>query len=90
MSRNELIEHSRESAKNLHAMQVQMKRLEQHQQNMSTVGSNTDSEFRQLFQELYSEIRNKMEKHDNKICYWDNCNVDSEFDTPDLIINEAC
>jgi hypothetical protein len=67
MSRNELIDHSRESAKKLHTMQVQTKRLEQHQQNMSTVGSNTDSEFRQLFQELYSGIRNKMEKHDNKI-----------------------
>ena len=66
-----------------------MKRLEQHQQNMSTVGSNTDSEFRQLFQELYSEIRHKMEKHDNKICYWDNCNVDSEFDTPDLLMKHV-
>jgi hypothetical protein len=71
-------------------MQVQMKRLEQHQQNISEhSGSNTDSEFRQLFQELYSEIRNKMEKHDNKICYWDNCNVDSEFDTRDLLMKHV-
>ena len=86
MSKNQLIEHSRESANKLHGMQVKMKRLEQHQQNMSTVGSNTDSELRQLFQELYSGIKNKIEKHDNKICYWDNCNVDNEFDTHDLLL----
>ena len=55
MSRDELIEHSRKSAKQLHGMQMQVKRLEQHQQNMSTVGSNTDVEFRQLFQSCTME-----------------------------------
>ena len=87
MSRDELIEHSRESAKKFHAMQVQMKRLEKHQENMSAVGNNTDKEFRQLFQELYSGLQSKIEKCNNKICYWDDCYA--EFDRPELLMKHV-
>lgn len=87
MTRNELIEHSRESAKKLHAMQVQMKRLKEHQENMSAVGNNTDREFRQLFQELYSGLQSKIKKHDNKLCYWDDCY--SEFDSLELLMTHV-
>ena len=48
MSKDELIDHSRKTAKKLHSMQTRMKRLEQYQEDMSTVGGQTDSEFRKL------------------------------------------
>jgi hypothetical protein len=42
-------------------MQVKLKRLEQHQQEMSTVGNNTDSDFRTLFKQLYEGISKNIE-----------------------------
>ena len=53
MSKDKLLEHSREMADNIHVMQIKIKRLEEYQREMSTVGSNTDSDFRNLFQQLY-------------------------------------
>ena len=46
MSKERLIENSKEMAAKIHRMQVKLKRLEQYQQEMSTMGNNTDSDFR--------------------------------------------
>ena len=82
---DELIEHSREPKKA--SMKAAMKRLEKHQENMNAIGHNTDKEFRQLFQELYSGLQSKIEKHNNKICYWDDCYA--QFDRPELLMKHV-
>ncbi len=43
MSKDKLLKHSREMADKIHVMQIKIKRLEEYQREMSTVGSNTDS-----------------------------------------------
>ena len=68
-------------------MQVKIKRLEECYENMSTVGCNTDSEFRGLFQDLFNGLSKKVEKNNNKACYWVNCDNDTEFNSPELLIS---
>jgi hypothetical protein len=89
MSKDELVEHSRDTANKLHAMQVRMKRLEEYQENMSTVGSKTDSEFRQLFEDLFHGLKKKVEKNNDKACYWDNCNSNNDFNTAELLLKHV-
>lgn len=86
MSKDELVEHSRSTAKKIHSMQVKIKRLEECQENMSTVGYNTDSEFRGLFQDLFDGLNKKVEKNNNKACYWVNCDNNNEFNSHELLM----
>ena len=53
---------------------------------MSTVGSNTDSDFRNLFQQLYKELGKIAENHNNNTCYWDFCQSENEFKSPELLL----
>ena len=86
MSKDKLLEHSREMADKIHVMQTKIKRLEEYQREMSTVGSNTDSDFRKLFQQLYKGLNKVVEKHDNNTCYWESCNLETEFKSPELLL----
>jgi hypothetical protein len=86
MSKDELIEHSRKTAKKFHSMQTQKKRLEQYQEDMSTVGGQTDSEFRKLFNDLYDGISKKVEKCNNNTCYWDYCDRSDAFSSKELLL----
>ena len=86
MSKDKLLKHSREMADKIHVMQIKIKRLEEYQREMSTVGSNTDSDFRNLFQQLYKGLNKVVEKHDNNTCYWEGCNLETEFKTPELLL----
>ena len=86
MSKDELIDHSRKTAKKLHSMQTQMKRLKQYQEDMSTVGGQTDSEFRKLFSDLYDGLSKKVEKCNNNTCYWDYCDRSDEFCSKELLM----
>ena len=53
---------------------------------MSTVGCKTDSEFRVLFQDLFDRLSKKVEKNNDKTCYWVNCYNDNEFDSSELLM----
>jgi hypothetical protein len=86
MSKQELLDHCRESAKTFHSMQTQMKRLEQYQEDMSTVGGQTDSEFRKLFNDLYDGLSKKVEKCNNNTCYWNYCDRSDEFCSKELLM----
>ena len=86
MSKDELIDHSWKTAKKLHSMQTQMKRLKQHQEDMSTVRGQTDSEFRKLFSDLYDGLSKKVEKCNNNTCYWDYCDRSDEFCSKELLM----
>ena len=89
MSKDKLLEHSREMADKIHVMQTKIKRLEEYQREMSTVGSNTDSDFRKLFQQLYKGLNKVVEKHDNNTCYWEGCNLETEFKSPELLLGHS-
>jgi uncharacterized protein Yka (UPF0111/DUF47 family) len=70
MSKENFIQNSREMAAKVHRMQFKLKRLEQYQQEMSTVGDSTDSVFRTLFKQLYEGLSKNIEKQENNyICY---------------------
>jgi hypothetical protein len=56
MSKENVIQNSREMAAKVHRMQVKLKRLEQYQQEMSTVGDCTDSNFRTLFNSYMKDL----------------------------------
>ena len=86
MTKDKLLEHSRQMADKIHMMQVKIKRLETYQREMSTVGSNTDSDFRNLFLQLYKGLGKIVEKHDNNTCYWDFCQSENEFKSPELLL----
>jgi hypothetical protein len=86
MSKDELVANSRDTAKKLHTMQTRIKRLEECQESMSTVGCKTDSEFRGLFQDLFDGLSKKVEKNNNKVCYWANCDNVNEFDSLELLM----
>ena len=86
MSKDELVAHSRDTAKKLHTMQTRIKRLEECQESMSTVGCKTDSEFRGLFQDLFDRLSKKVEKNNNKVLYWTKCDNVNEFDSLELLM----
>ena len=86
MTKDKLLEHSRQMADKIHMMQVKINRLETYQREMSTVGSNTDSDFRNLFQQLYKGLGKIVEKHNNNTCYWDFCQSENEFKSPELLL----
>ena len=69
-------------------MQTQMKRtrLKQYQEDMSTVGSQTDSEFRKLFNDVYDGLSKKVENCNNNTCYWGNCDRSDEFCSKELLM----
>lgn len=64
MTKDKLVEHSRQTSEKLHRLQVRLKSLEEHQKDMSRVGYNTDNDFKQLFQQLYSGFKKISEKHE--------------------------
>lgn len=86
MFKDELLEHSREMAGKLHIMQNKIRRLEEYQRQMSTVGTNTDSDFRMLFQQLYKGLNKVVEKHNNNTCYWHSCHLETEFESPEILL----
>ena len=67
-------------------MQVRMKRLEESKDNITTVGCKTDSEFRGLFQDLFSGLSKKVEKNNNNACYLLNCDNDNDFNSLELLM----
>ena len=86
MLKERLIENSKEMAAKIHRMQVKLKRLEQYQQEMSTVGNNTDSDFKTLFKQLYEGISKNIEKHEANVCYWEDClPFEHKFETAELL-----
>ena len=44
MTKDQLVEHSRRTAETLHGLQVRLRRLQEHQESMATVSSETDSD----------------------------------------------
>ena len=87
MSKEKLIENSREMAAKVHQMQVKLKRLEQYQQEMSTVGNSTDADFRSLFKQLYDGLSKNIDKQENNICYWEDCfHLQHDLKTPEMLI----
>ena len=46
---------------------------------MTTVGSETDSDFKKMFTKLYSGFKNISDKHTNIVCCWQNCETEAEF-----------
>ncbi len=85
MSKHELIYYCRKTAKKFHSMQTRMKRLEQYQEDMSTVGGQTDSEFRKLFN-LCDGLSKKVEKCNNNKCYRNYCGRSDEFCSKELLM----
>ena len=79
MTKDQLVEHSRRTAETMHGLQVSLRRLQEHQESMTTVGCNTDSEFKELFTKLYSGFKNISDKHTNIVCCWQNCETGGEF-----------
>lgn len=87
MSKEKLIENSKEMAAKIHRMQVKLKRLEQYEREMKTVGNNSDSDFRTLFRQLYKGLSNNTEKQKTNICYWEDClHLEHEFKSPELLL----
>lgn len=86
MSKERLVENSKEMARKIHQMQVKLQRLEQYQQEMNTVGYNTDSDFRKLFKQLYEGISQRIDKQESNVCYWEDClQVEDKFATTELL-----
>ena len=89
MTKDALIENSRYMTEKIHNLETRVKRLEQHQETMSTVGTDTNSDFRSLFQQLYSGLSKVKEKHDHNNRYWKDCNDETEFKSKDLLMNHV-
>ena len=85
MSKGQLVEYSRHTADTLHGLHVRLRRLKEHQESMTTVGSNTDSDFKELFTKLYSGFKNISDKHNNIVCCWQNCETKGEFVSPEQL-----
>ena len=86
MSKERLVGNSKEMATKINCMQVKLRRLEQCQEEVSTVGHNNDLDFRTLFKQLYDGISKCMEKQDSNICYWEDClQVEHKFETTELV-----
>ena len=79
MTKDQLVEHSRRTAETLHGLQVRLRRLQEHQESMATVGSETDSDLKKMFTKLYSGFKNISDKHTNIVCCWQNCETVGEF-----------
>jgi uncharacterized Zn-finger protein len=86
MSKERLVENSKEMATKIYQMQVKLRRLEQYQQEMNTVGYNTDSDFRKLFKQLYEGISQRIDKQESNVCHWEDClQVEHKFATTELL-----
>ena len=79
MTKDQLVDHSRRTAETLHGLQVRLRRLQEHQERMTSVGSETDSDFKKMFTKLYSGFKNISDKHTNIVCCWQNCETGGEF-----------
>ena len=80
MTKEQLIQHNRKTSATVHQLQLRLKRLEEHQENMTSVGFNTDADFKQLFQQLYNGFKNISDKQmDNELCHWENFECQDKF-----------
>ena len=67
MTKDQLVEHSRRTAETRCGLQVRLRRLQEHQESMTT-DSETDS-----------DLKNISDKHTNIVCCWQNCETGGKF-----------
>ena len=90
MTKEQLIQHNRKTSATVHQLQVRLKRLEEHQENMTSVGFNTDADFKQLFQQLYNGFKNISDKQmDNELCHWENCECQDKFQSVEQLFKHV-
>lgn len=73
MSKEELLNLARKSAKELKYLQLKVKRLEEHKKKMIALGPKSDNDLKFLFLKLQKGVETRKEKLQNPVCKWGEC-----------------
>ena len=73
MSKEELTNLARKSAKELKYLRQKAERLDEHRQKMTLIGPKSDNDLKYIFNKLHEGVDQRKQKLLNPICKWDNC-----------------
>lgn len=73
MSKDELVNLARKSAKELKYLRQKAERLEEHRTKMTSVGPKSDSDLKYIFIKLHEGVDKTKQKLQNPICQWNLC-----------------
>lgn len=73
MSKEELVNLARKSAKELKYLQKKAKRLEEYKKKMVTIGPKSDNDLKYLFLKLQEGVETTKQNLENPVCKWGKC-----------------
>ena len=82
-----MLEIAQESAATIKRLEVKNKRLERAIEDMIEVGPTSNSDLRQIFQNLYTGLEKNKEKLQKPICHWENCTSKNCFAIAKVTLN---
>lgn len=73
MSKDELVNLARKSAKELKYLRQKAEGLEEHRKKMTSVGPKSDSDLKYIFSKLHDGVDKTKQKLQNPLCKWNKC-----------------
>ena len=73
MTKEELVNLARKSAKELKYLQIKVKRLEEHRQKMISIGPKSENDLKYIFLKLQKGVEMTKQKLESPVCKWGQC-----------------